>query len=150
MGLLSKAKQNSAANTDAKPAATFWDDPAPAQSSGKHSKVEEARNAVGDPAIQFDASLELQTEIRGDSRSYLQQSMNASATNSNVPPTRPAAAMQTKAEMLAGDNRLLFSTHRAALGMLNGPNEQERLNLVERAERKAWSSFAAMLELFAR
>jgi hypothetical protein len=153
MGFSSKTK-NSAANADAKeaehkPSATFWDDPTPAKSSGKYSKVEQSEHTFG---MNYDPSLELQTSIGGSSREYGQAAANASATNNEQPQNRPRIGhgRKTKAEMLAGDNRTMFSTHRAALGMLNGPTEEERLSLVERAERKAWSSFTAMLELFAR
>ena len=103
MGLLSRAKQNSAAKPDdksveQKPATTFWDDQTPAQRGKKQqSKVETSEHVFGDPTIQVDASIELQVDLRSapSSREYLQQSMDASAANVNVPPTKPATAMRT-------------------------------------------------------
>ena len=51
--------------------------------------------------------------------------------------------------MLAGDNRMLFSTHRAA--MIDPQQvEVERAAKKDAQENRAWRSFTAMLELFAR
>lgn len=156
MGFMKRKKGNAADVKDGeqKPETTFWDDPAPAGSAKEKkqsSKVETSEHVFGDPTIQVDASIKLQVDLRSapSSRDYLQQSMDASAANVNVPPTRPATAMRTKAEMLARDNRMLFSTHRAA--MIDPQQvEVERAAKKDAQENRAWRSLTAMLELFAR
>lgn len=129
---------------DKKPAATFWDDPAPAPSSGKHSKVEECGT------IRHDPNLELQTSIVGSSREYGQQAINA-RQDANAQPTSRSKiehAMRPRSSIY-DDGLFHLSTLRAARGE-GVISEAERESLIERAERKAWDSFTRMLELFAR
>ena len=152
MKVFSREKDKVEVEKAKEPAGTFFSNSsAGAATTVKHSKVETSKHAFGDPTMRIDASLELQTDLRSSvsSRDYLQQSMDASAANVNVPSTRPATAMRTKAEMLAGDNRMLFSTHRAA--MIDPQQvEVERAAKKDAQENRAWRSLTAMLELFAR
>ena len=129
------------------PAGTFFDNAAGAaesQSTVKHSKVEESAHVFG-----YNPDLELQTQIGGDSRSYLQASINA--RQEDAQPTSRARiehAMKPRTTVYR-DGLHQLSTHRAARGE-GVISAAERESLIERAERKAWDSFARMLELFAR
>jgi hypothetical protein len=146
MKVFSREKDKAEVEKAKEPAGTFFSNSSQsgAAKSIKHSKVEEAGHVFG-----FNPDLELQTQISGSSREYGQAAANASAANVNVPPTRTATAMRTKAEMLAGDNRMLFSTHRAA--MIDPQQvEVERAAKKDAQENRAWRSLTAMLELFAR
>lgn len=152
MKVFSREKDKAEVEKAKEPAGTFFSNGSSAGAAvTKHSKVDQSEHVFGDPTIQVDASIKLQVDLRSapSSRDYLQQSMDASAANVNVPPTRPATAMRTKAEMLADDNRMLFSTHRAA--MIDPQQvEVERAAKKDAQENRAWRSFTAMLELFAR
>lgn len=151
MGLLSRAKQSSAAKRDAKetehkPAATFWDDPAPASTEGqKHSKVEQSEHTFG-----FNPDLELQTQIGGSSREYGQQSINA--RQEDVQPTSRARIEDaTRPRQSIRDANLIgeLSTHRVAR---QNPSEEAAKRAIKKDEQesRAWRSLTAMLELFAR
>ncbi|MGQ7938495.1 hypothetical protein [Paraburkholderia sp. D1E] len=132
---------------DKKPAATFWDDPAPAKSGKEqHSKVEEAGHVFG-----FNPDLELQTQIGGSSREYGQQAINASVANANEQPTSRARiehAMRPRSSIYH-DGLFHLSTHRAARGE-GRISEEERETLIETAERKAYAGLMHILDLFAR
>jgi hypothetical protein len=147
MKVFSREKDKAEVEKAKEPAGTFFSNSSQSDAAvtkQQYSKVEEAGHVFG-----YNPDLELQTQISGSSREYGQAAANASAANVNVPPTRTATAMRTKAEMLAGDNRMLFSTHRAA--MIDPQQvEVERAAKKDAQENRAWRSLTAMLELFAR
>jgi hypothetical protein len=150
MSIFSREKDKAEVEKAKEPAGTFFSNSSQSDAAvtkQQYSKVEEAGHVFG-----YNPDLELQTQIGGSSREYGQAAANASAANSNEQPTsRPRIGHAARTRPQEGhDNRLLFSTHRAALGIGTGPTEKERETLVEAAERKAYAGLMHILDLFAR